>query len=67
MCQDLMEIRNQIQGTTLYPSSVLSQIKEKVVHASDKPQEVYKSMVTDGNKVSGKYQSVLNPRNAKQI
>lgn len=44
---------------------VLSQIKEKVVHASDKPQEVYRSMVTDGNKVSGKYQGVLNPRNAK--
>lgn len=39
--------------------SVLSQIKEKVVHASDKPQEVYRSMVPDGNKVSGKYQGVL--------
>lgn len=47
--------------------SVLSQIKEKVVHASDKPQEVYRSMVPDGNKVSGKYQGVLNPKNAKQI
>lgn len=47
--------------------SVLSQIKEKIVHTSDKPQELYRSMILDGKKVSGQHQGVLNPRNAKQI
>lgn len=47
--------------------SVLSLIKEKVVQTYDKPQELYRSKLLDGNKVSGKHQGVLNPRNAKQI
>lgn len=34
---------------------VLLQIKEKVVYVFDKFQEVYRSMVLDCNKVSGKY------------
>lgn len=44
--------------------SVLSKIKEQSSY--NKPQEVYRSMVLE-NKVSGKYQGVLNPRNAEQI
>lgn len=44
--------------------SVLSKIKEQ--SAYKKPQEVYRSMVLE-NKVHGKYQGVLNPRNAEQV
>lgn len=44
--------------------SVLSKTKERPAY--NKPQEIYRSMVLE-NKVDGKYQGVLNPRNAEQI